>query len=101
MGKDEEEMRGEIEEREEPPGKDYTVQKMILGTHTSENEPNYLMPCTKFNSLWKMLRTMLVSMMMTALMLVVLVAPMASCMVRILILCEVKVSPIGMKDYDF
>lgn len=81
MGKDEEEMRGEIEERlvneeykiwkkntpflydlvithalewpsltvewlpdrEEPPGKDYSVQKMILGTHTSENEPNYLM----------------------------------------------------------
>ena len=66
-------------------------------------------------------------MMMTALMLVVLVAPMArsvtkfrvfssqeicvlrnswcfkmySCMARILILCEVKVSPIGMKDYDF
>ncbi|KAF8408773.1 hypothetical protein HHK36_004842 [Tetracentron sinense] len=30
-------------EREEPPGKDYSVQKMILGTHTSENEPNYLM----------------------------------------------------------
>ncbi|KAF5732818.1 histone-binding protein MSI1 isoform X2 [Tripterygium wilfordii] len=29
--------------REEPPGKDYAVQKMILGTHTSENEPNYLM----------------------------------------------------------
>ncbi|KAL5977376.1 Chromatin assembly complex, subunit 3 [Asimina triloba] len=29
--------------REEPPGKDYSVQKMILGTHTSENEPNYLM----------------------------------------------------------
>lgn len=81
MGKDEDEMRGEIEERlineeykiwkkntpflydlvithalewpsltvewlpdrEEPPGKDYSVQKMILGTHTSENEPNYLM----------------------------------------------------------
>lgn len=81
MGKDDEEMRGEIEERlvneeykiwkkntpflydlvithalewpsltvewlpdrEEPPGKDYSVQKMILGTHTSENEPNYLM----------------------------------------------------------
>lgn len=81
MGKDEEEMRGEIEERlineeykiwkkntpflydlvithalewpsltvewlpdrEEPSGKDYSVQKMILGTHTSENEPNYLM----------------------------------------------------------
>ena len=29
--------------RKEPPGKDYSVQKMILGTHTSENEPNYLM----------------------------------------------------------
>lgn len=81
MGKDDEEMRGEMEERlineeykiwkkntpflydlvithalewpsltvewlpdrEEPPGKDYSVQKMILGTHTSENEPNYLM----------------------------------------------------------
>lgn len=81
MAKDEEEFRGEIEERlineeykiwkkntpflydlvithalewpsltvqwlpdrEEPPGKDYSVQKMILGTHTSENEPNYLM----------------------------------------------------------
>lgn len=81
MGKDEDEMRGEIEERlkneeykiwkkntpflydlvithalewpsltvewlpdrDEPPGKDYSVQKMILGTHTSENEPNYLM----------------------------------------------------------
>ena len=81
MGKDEEEMRGEIEERlineeykiwkkntpflydlvithalewpsltvewlpdrDEPAGKDYSVQKMILGTHTSENEPNYLM----------------------------------------------------------
>ncbi|CAL5358407.1 unnamed protein product [Camellia sinensis] len=81
MGKDDDEMRGEIEERlvneeykiwkkntpflydlvithalewpsltvewlpdrEEPPGKDYSVQKMILRTHTSENEPNYLM----------------------------------------------------------
>ncbi|KAI8001855.1 WD-40 repeat-containing protein MSI1 [Camellia lanceoleosa] len=81
MGKDDDEMRGEIEERlvneeykiwkkntpflydlvithalerpsltiewlpnqGEPPGKDYSVQKMILGTHTSENEPNYLM----------------------------------------------------------
>lgn len=29
--------------REEPPGQNYSVQKMILGTHTSENEPNYLM----------------------------------------------------------
>ncbi|THG15066.1 hypothetical protein TEA_019366 [Camellia sinensis var. sinensis] len=81
MGKDDDEMRGEIEERlvneeykiwkkntsflydlvithalewpsltvewlperEEPPGKDYSVQKMILGTYTSENEPNYHM----------------------------------------------------------
>ncbi|KAK6121036.1 hypothetical protein DH2020_045226 [Rehmannia glutinosa] len=81
MEKDEDEMRGEIEERlvneeykiwkkntpflydlvithalewpsltvewlpdrEEPPGKDYSVQKMILGTHTSEDERNYLM----------------------------------------------------------
>lgn len=81
MGKEEEEMRGEIEERlineeykiwkknspflydlvithalewpsltvewlpdrHEPPGKDYSLQKVILGTHTSENEPNYLM----------------------------------------------------------
>ncbi|KAH7858793.1 hypothetical protein Vadar_028125 [Vaccinium darrowii] len=81
IGKDDEEMRGEIEERlineeykiwkkntpflynlvitpalewpsltvewlpdrDEPPRKDYSVQKMILGTHTSENEPNYLM----------------------------------------------------------
>ncbi|XP_064963847.1 WD-40 repeat-containing protein MSI1-like [Musa acuminata AAA Group] len=29
--------------REEPAGKDYSVQKMILGTHTSDDEPNYLM----------------------------------------------------------
>ncbi|CAH1450613.1 unnamed protein product [Lactuca virosa] len=81
MGKDEDDMRGEIEERlineeykiwkkntpflydlvithalewpsltvewlpdrDEPAGKDYSVQKLILGTHTSENEPNYLM----------------------------------------------------------
>nr|CAN72267.1 hypothetical protein VITISV_017853 [Vitis vinifera] len=66
MGKDEEEMRGEIEERlineEYKIWKKNTpflydlvithalewpsltsVQKMILGTHTSENEPNYLM----------------------------------------------------------
>lgn len=81
MGKDDEDMRGEMEERlineeykvwkkntpflydlvithalewpsltvewlndrDEPAGKDYSVQKMILGTHTSENEPNYLM----------------------------------------------------------
>ena len=32
-----------LPDREEPPGKDYSVQKLILGTHTSENEPNYLM----------------------------------------------------------
>ncbi|KAM7470404.1 hypothetical protein LguiA_008587 [Lonicera macranthoides] len=32
-----------LPDREEPPGKDYSVQKMILGTHTFENEPNYLM----------------------------------------------------------
>ncbi|CAH9081735.1 unnamed protein product [Cuscuta epithymum] len=81
MGKDDEEMRREIEERlmneeykiwkkntpflydmvithalewpsltvewlpdrEEPAGEDYSVQKMILGTHTSDDEPNYLM----------------------------------------------------------
>lgn len=81
MGRDDEEMRGELDERqineeykiwkkntpflydlvithalewpsltvqwlpdrEEQPGKDYAVQKLILGTHTSENEPNYLM----------------------------------------------------------
>ncbi|GMP69682.1 hypothetical protein CsSME_00028852 [Camellia sinensis var. sinensis] len=68
MKKDNDEMRGEIEERlvneeykiwkkntpflydlvithalEWPSLTDYSVQKMILGTHTSENEPNYLM----------------------------------------------------------
>lgn len=81
MGKDEEETRGESEERlvneeykiwkkntpflydlaithalewpsltvewlpdlEKPPGKDYSVQKLILGTHTSDDEPNNLM----------------------------------------------------------
>ncbi|KAJ7544739.1 hypothetical protein O6H91_09G091100 [Diphasiastrum complanatum] len=32
-----------LPERQEPPGKDYSVQKLILGTHTSDNEPNYLM----------------------------------------------------------
>eukprot|EP00742_Colponemidia_sp_Colp-10_P003936 GILJ01004196.1.p1 GENE.GILJ01004196.1~~GILJ01004196.1.p1 ORF type:complete len:425 (-),score=69.59 GILJ01004196.1:170-1444(-) len=26
-----------------PPGKDYTVQRLLLGTHTSDNEQNYLM----------------------------------------------------------
>ncbi|KAJ0614775.1 putative histone-binding protein RBBP4 [Helianthus annuus] len=30
-------------DRDEPAEKDYSVQKLILGTHTSENEPNYLM----------------------------------------------------------
>ncbi|CAH8358773.1 unnamed protein product [Eruca vesicaria subsp. sativa] len=29
--------------REELPGQNHSVQKMILGTHTSDNEPNYLM----------------------------------------------------------
>ncbi|KAI3786678.1 hypothetical protein L1987_40555 [Smallanthus sonchifolius] len=81
MGKEEEDMTGEIEERlineeykiwkkntpflydlvithalewpsltvewlpdrDEPAGKDYSIQKLILGTHTSENESNYLM----------------------------------------------------------
>lgn len=32
-----------LPERIEPPGKDYSVQKLILGTHTSESEQNYLM----------------------------------------------------------
>jgi histone-binding protein RBBP4 len=32
-----------LPDREEPHGKDYSIQKMILGTHTSDNEPNYLM----------------------------------------------------------
>mmetsp|Transcript_7591 Transcript_7591/g.19319 ORF Transcript_7591/g.19319 Transcript_7591/m.19319 type:complete len:424 (-) Transcript_7591:119-1390(-) len=32
-----------LPDRVEPPGKDYSVQKLILGTHTSENEQNYLM----------------------------------------------------------
>lgn len=32
-----------LPEREEPAGKDYAVQKLILGTHTDEGEPNYLM----------------------------------------------------------
>ncbi|CAI5949353.1 unnamed protein product [Closterium sp. NIES-65] len=30
-------------ERQEPAGKDYSVQRMVLGTHTSDNEQNYLM----------------------------------------------------------
>lgn len=32
-----------LPEREEPSGKDYALQKVIIGTHTSENERNYLM----------------------------------------------------------
>lgn len=32
-----------LPDRVEPPGKDYSVQKLVLGTHTSENEQNYLM----------------------------------------------------------
>ena len=29
--------------RDEPGGKDYSLQRLIVGTHTSDNEPNYLM----------------------------------------------------------
>ncbi|CAM6120462.1 unnamed protein product [Calypogeia fissa] len=32
-----------LPDRQEPASKDYSVQKLILGTHTSDNEPNYLM----------------------------------------------------------
>lgn len=32
-----------LPDRAEPAGKDHSVQKMVLGTHTSDNEPNYLM----------------------------------------------------------
>lgn len=32
-----------LPDREEPPEKDYSVQKLILGTHTCEDEQNYLM----------------------------------------------------------
>lgn len=32
-----------LPDRVELPGKDYSTQKLILGTHTSENEQNYLM----------------------------------------------------------
>ena len=32
-----------LPDRAEPAGKDYSVQKLILGTHTSENEQNHLM----------------------------------------------------------
>ncbi|KAF0919771.1 hypothetical protein E2562_031467 [Oryza meyeriana var. granulata] len=40
----EEEFRVEwLPDRAEPAGKDHSVQEMVLGTHTSDNEPNYLM----------------------------------------------------------
>ena len=32
-----------LPERDEPAGSDFSLQKMILGTHTSDDEPNYLM----------------------------------------------------------
>ncbi|MFS7946519.1 putative transcription factor WD40-like family [Helianthus anomalus] len=32
-----------LPDRHEPAGKDYSFQKLILGTHTSDDEPNYLM----------------------------------------------------------
>ncbi|KAL5210809.1 hypothetical protein ABZP36_006432 [Zizania latifolia] len=32
-----------LPDRVEAAGKDHSVQKMVLGTHTSDNEPNYLM----------------------------------------------------------
>ncbi|KAJ7515227.1 hypothetical protein O6H91_22G006300 [Diphasiastrum complanatum] len=32
-----------LPERQEPPKKGYFVQKLILGTHTSDDESNYLM----------------------------------------------------------
>ncbi|MFS7894633.1 WD-40 repeat-containing protein MSI1 [Helianthus anomalus] len=32
-----------LPDHDEPAGKDYSVETLILGTHTSENEPNYLM----------------------------------------------------------
>lgn len=32
--------------RGRPEGKDYTVHRVILGTHTSEDEPNYLQIAT-------------------------------------------------------
>ena len=31
---------------EKPEGKNYSIHRMILGTHTSDNEPNYLMIAT-------------------------------------------------------
>jgi len=30
-------------EKKEPPGKEYSVQRLLLGTHTSDNEQNYVM----------------------------------------------------------
>ena len=30
-------------DRQEPAGKDYSVQRLLLGTHTSDNEQNYVM----------------------------------------------------------
>jgi len=32
-----------LPDKVEPPGKDYSTQRLILGTHTSDNEQNYLM----------------------------------------------------------
>jgi len=34
-----------LPDRTEPEGKDYSTQQLLIGTHTSENEPNYLMRC--------------------------------------------------------
>lgn len=32
-----------LQSRQEFPGKEYSTQKLVLGTHTSDNEQNYLM----------------------------------------------------------
>eukprot|EP00244_Chara_vulgaris_P013900 TRINITY_DN8322_c0_g1_i1.p1 TRINITY_DN8322_c0_g1~~TRINITY_DN8322_c0_g1_i1.p1 ORF type:complete len:110 (-),score=21.18 TRINITY_DN8322_c0_g1_i1:2-331(-) len=32
-----------LPDKQEPTGKEYSVQRLVLGTHTSENEQNYLM----------------------------------------------------------
>jgi histone-binding protein RBBP4 len=32
-----------VQDRVEHPSKDYSTQKLLLGTHTSDNEQNYLM----------------------------------------------------------
>lgn len=32
-----------LPDRQEQPGQDYSLQKLILGTHTSQDEPNYLL----------------------------------------------------------